>query len=80
MICVEGNLRTGSYQDKNHSDVTHYTTVVIVDNAEFCGSKSDNQTQPTAQKLVESAKAKGIETSVSDLSDFEEILGGDPPF
>lgn len=42
MICVEGSLRTGSYTDRNHSDVTHYTTDLYVDNAEFCGSKSDN--------------------------------------
>lgn len=42
MICVEGSLRTGSYTDKNHSDVTHYTTDLYVDNAEFCGSKGDN--------------------------------------
>ena len=44
MICVEGNLRTGSYQDKNHSDVTHYTTEVFVDNVEFTGSKSESGT------------------------------------
>ena len=25
MICVEGNLRTGSYDDRNHPDVKHYT-------------------------------------------------------
>jgi single-strand DNA-binding protein len=42
MICVEGNLRTGSYQDRNHSDVTHYTTEVFVDNVEFTGSKSES--------------------------------------
>lgn len=35
MICVEGSLRTGSYQDKNHPDVTHYTTELYVDSAEF---------------------------------------------
>lgn len=44
MICVEGNLRTGSYQDRNHSDVTHYTTEVFVDNVEFTGSKSETGT------------------------------------
>lgn len=44
MICVEGTLRTGSYQDKNHQDVTHYTTEVYVDNAEFTGSKSESGT------------------------------------
>ncbi|MCR5729468.1 MAG: single-stranded DNA-binding protein [Ruminococcus sp.] len=42
MICVEGNLRTGSYQDRNHSDVTHYTTEVYVDNIEFTGSKRES--------------------------------------
>lgn len=45
MICIEGELRTGSYQDRNHQDVTHYTTDVYVNNAEFCGSKNDNNNQ-----------------------------------
>lgn len=42
MICVEGTLRTGSYQDRNHQDVTHYTTDVQVDNVEFTGSKAES--------------------------------------
>ncbi len=42
MICVEGTLRSGSYQDRNHPDVTHYTTDVFVDNVEFCGSKRES--------------------------------------
>ena len=32
----------GSYQDRNHPDVTHYTTDVFVDNVEFCGSKRES--------------------------------------
>ncbi len=44
MICVEGSLRTGSYQDRNHQDVTHYTTEVFVDNVEFTGSKQERGT------------------------------------
>lgn len=44
MICVEGTLRTGSYQDRNHPDVTHYTTDVYVDNVEFTGSKRESGT------------------------------------
>lgn len=39
MIMIEGSLRTGSYQDKQYQDVTHYTTDVFVDRWEFCGSK-----------------------------------------
>lgn len=55
MICVSGSLRSGSYTDKNHSDVTHYTTDVFVENVEFCGSKNDgnnsgNQQQPQQQQ------------------------------
>ena len=42
MICLEGSLRTGKYQDKNHSDVTHYTTEVFVDNVEFVGGKGES--------------------------------------
>lgn len=40
MIALTGTLRTGSYTDKNHSDVTHYTTDVFVENVEFCGDKN----------------------------------------
>lgn len=42
MICLEGTLRTGSYTDRNHPDVTHYTTDVMVDNVEFAGSKNES--------------------------------------
>lgn len=54
MIALEGMLRTGSYQDRNHSDVTHYTTDVFVNNVEFCGDKgsnsTNNQQQPQQQQ------------------------------
>lgn len=45
MICVEGNLRTGSYDDRNHPDVKHYTTDVYVDNVYFAGDKPQNNGQ-----------------------------------
>lgn len=44
MVALEGSLRSGSYQDKNHPDITHYTTEVYVDNVEFCGDKSGSGT------------------------------------
>ena len=65
MVLVEGALRTGSYTDKNHSDVTHYTTDVFVDNVEFCESKRNSQTE---------------NSDFGDLSEFEEIGGDDVPF
>ena len=83
MIAVEGTLRTGSYKDKKHDDVTHYTTDVLVDNVEFCGDKGSGQAQ-TAQNMVQQAQAAGVQTdqmNYGNLSDFEEILSdGDVPF
>lgn len=71
MIVVEGNLRTGSYTDKKYPDVKHYTTEVYADQVYFGGGKSDGekpstQTAPQAQSVA-----------IGNLSDFEEILGGD---
>lgn len=86
MIAVEGSLRTGSYQDKNHPDVMHYTTDLMVDNVEFCGDKTGtNPGQAVAEpvNIVEQAKAAGVETAMDygNLSDFEEILSdGEVPF
>ena len=45
MICVEGNLRTGSYDDRNHPEVKHYTTDVYVDSVYFAGDKPQNNGQ-----------------------------------
>ena len=86
MIALEGSLRTGSYQDKNHPDVMHYTTDLMVDNVEFCGDKTGtNPGQAAAEpvNIVEQAKAAGVETAMDygNFSDFEEILSdGDCPF
>lgn len=93
MIALEGSLRTGSYQDRNHDDVTHYTTDVYVDNVEFAGDKGSSGNgqapaapaqQKPAQSVVNAATAAGVQTdqmSYSNLSDFEEILSdGDVPF
>lgn len=93
MIALQGTLRTGSYTDKNHSDVTHYTTDVFVENVEFCGDKSSNNQQQRphydsvndaagqqyAQELQQAAEQTAM--SYGNLSDFEEILSdGDVPF
>lgn len=90
MICVEGNLRTGSYTDRNHSDVTHYTTEVFVDNVEFTGSKNESQggasysapngsnlgyqAPPQQQSAPQQTAPNNDSMSYGNLSDFEEIL------
>lgn len=45
LICVEGNLRTGSYDDRNHPDVKHYTTDVYVDSVYFTGDRNQQDNQ-----------------------------------
>lgn len=90
MICVSGSLRSGSYTDKNHSDVTHYTTDVYVDSVEFTGEKKQqgNTTnyaaagtpQQAAQQPPQYSHHNAFEAgqpdamSYTDLSSFEEIL------
>lgn len=77
MIALDGTLRTGSYQDKNHSDVTHYTTDVYVDNAEFCGNKSDNSNQTNS--AAQATHNNGI--TAEEMAKFDEIISdGDTPF
>ena len=96
MIALQGTLRTGSFQDRNHQDVTHYTTDVFVENVEFCGDKSSNtnnqqpqqQQKPhfdsvndaAGQQYASNLQQTAAEQTMS-LSDFEEILSdGDLPF
>lgn len=76
LIGITGSLRTGSYTDKKHSDVTHYTTDVFVDTVEFCGGKNDNSGGSSG-----SATSAQSRSDDSVLADFEEILSdGDVPF
>ena len=78
-ILVEGTLQTGKYQDKNYSDVTHYTTDVLVESIEFCGNKSDTGTASGTTPAT--APASVDIGDIGDLSGFEEILSdGDVPF
>ena len=87
MIALEGSLRTGKYQDKNHSDVTHYTTEVFVDNVEFVGGKNENggggQTyqQPKQQTVPQQPAPENANMSYGSLDGYEELLNEeDMPF
>ena len=75
-IAIEGNIKTGSYKDRNHDDVTHYTQDIQVDKVELLGSKSGGgNSQPTQTAPATEA------TEETKLSDFEEVLGdGEVPF
>lgn len=78
-IEILGSLRTRNYQDRNHSDVTHYVTDVLVDKVNFTLSKKDsgNNSGGNNTAVTEAANL----SYGNDLSDFEEILSdGDVPF
>lgn len=83
MIAIEGTLRTGNYQDKKYPDVTHYTTDVLVENVEFCGSKSDNSNPSANTSAPQQNTTASREPSpdFGSMSEFEEILSdADVPF
>ncbi len=40
LVLVEGNLRTGSYDDRNHPDVKHFTCEVMAERISFGETKS----------------------------------------
>ena len=84
LILLEGTLRTGSYQDRIHNDVTHYTTDVLVESVEFCAPKSGNG--QASAPAPQSAPAQGrpqtsqYQTQPQAYGGFEEIFGDDAPF
>jgi single-strand DNA-binding protein len=66
-IIILGNLKTGNYTNKDGVKV--YTTDVIVEKAEFGGSKSNNETQSGEQKP---APSQDKFLSIPD-TDLEEL-------
>ena len=50
-IAITGRIQTGSYTDKNGQRV--YTTTVIIEEQEFCESKSADTTQSSGSSLEE---------------------------
>ena len=78
-IIIEGELQTGSYQDKKYPDVKHYTTDLIASNVYFCGKKDSGN--KSNNFTIPETNVENNTNSVGNLSEFEEILGdGQLPF
>ena len=80
-IALEGSLRQNDYTDNNGTK--HNSYQVIVNRIHFCGSKAENagnQQQNNYQSAAPQAAPAGEPLNIGDLGDFEEIIGGMPPF
>ena len=71
MIAIVGNIQTRNFEDKNGNK--RKATEVIVDNANFCGSKASGQ---ITQKKPD-INVPPPSFSTGSASDFEEVGGDD---
>ena len=70
MIAVVGELRTRTYNDKNHPDVKHYVTEVYADKVSFCCGKNESGGDNKAAPVQTATQAPA---QVPNLDDFEQI-------
>ena len=63
-IAVTGRIQTGSYKNKDGNTV--YTTDVVVEEQEFCESKSSNQSQGNDRPQTSSEDFMNIPDGVED--------------
>lgn len=68
-ICVNGSLQIRKREDKDGN--TRYATDVVVENAEFCGSKKENQTNAIEGDNITSLDVSDTSFEVSDVSEDE---------
>ena len=75
MIIVEGTIQNNNYTDS--SGVKHYSYNVIAEKVNFGESKSSAQTSNNVSNQAQPASQTASSQVSSDLSQFEEVLGGD---
>ena len=76
MIIVEGSLHNNDYTDNN--GVKHYSMDVQASNVGFGEPKG--QSENNHQNSAPQAAPAGQPLNIGDLGEFEEIIGGDPPY
>ena len=76
-IAIQGSLQANNYDDKDGNKRVYYE--VVVDRANFCGSKSDNTGGGSRiDEAVANAPAPSYATG--NAGDFENITDDDLPF
>ena len=79
MIIVEGNIQNNNYTDSN--GVKHYSYNIIAEKVNFGESKASAQNSNSVPNQAKPAPQTVSSQTSSDLSHFEEVLGGnDLPF
>lgn len=64
-IAVIGAFKTDKYQDKNHEDVTHYNSYILVNSIEFVGggNNNNNNSQQTQAAPAQNTATTPVETA-----------------
>lgn len=76
MIAITGSIQTRNYEDKTGARRT--ATEVVVNNASFCGSKSETGTGASQSSYAgDTYSAPTPSYSTGSDSDFEELSGDD---
>ena len=70
MIAIEGNIKTGSYQNKNGETV--YTTDVIVERTSFTGEQSKSRSQGYVDTTIAPNTPQGAGQTA--YSDYEDVI------
>ncbi len=73
MIALTGSIQTGNYTDKNGEQ--RKAVDVVVNEASFCGSKSESNPQLASAQPPQYTAAPNYASA--DASDFEEIIDDD---
>lgn len=81
-ICIEGNIRTGSYTDKDGNK--RYTTDVAIDSFEFVESKKDQSNQssldPTPYDYQQPATDNNVNVASDPFAEFGDSVSIDENF
>ena len=75
-ICIVGSIQTRKWTDPN-SQQTRYATEVVVDEANFVDSKSENPGSGSGYTAAPAYSTPGAPASVDTASQFEELSSDD---
>lgn len=70
MIAVDGSIQTRNWEDNEGKK--HYSTEILVDNVEFCGSANDNNDGGAKQGKSTKETKPAMKSNVVEINDEED--------